>query len=142
LKKPCNFPETADLQKGVVEEKKRRELQWKKGQKMLEVVKKELEVRKVVGVRKGGVHGRSEASGSKRKASVEVVMPQKRAWKADEGEEEFTEAEYWANSMAMMQELSTTVKKVGEEVKVGHDMGNPWVTQPLPTLTPAWNQYL
>ncbi len=24
---------------------------------------------------------------------------------------------------------------------VGHDMGNPWVTQPLPAPTPMWNPY-
>jgi hypothetical protein len=25
--------------------------------------------------------------------------------------------------------------------QLGHDMGNPWVTRPLPAPTPAWNRY-
>ena len=91
LKKQCEFPGTADLRKAVAQ-RKAEIAEWKE--------KKRLEGQKKAEVKKGGVRGGSEASGSKWKApSVEVLMPPRKKTKQ---EAEMTEGQFRASVAATL----------------------------------------
>ena len=91
MKKPCEFPGTADLREAVAQ---------RKVEMAEEKKKKKLEGKMKAEVKKGGVRGGSEASGSKQKASsVEVVMP---PWKKVRQDAEMTEGQFCASVAATL----------------------------------------
>ncbi len=105
LKKPCEFPGTADLREAVAQ---------RKAEIAEEKKKKTVEGKTKAEVKKGGVRGGSEASGSKRKASsVEVVMPPRKKVRQNA---EMTEGQFRASVAATLGRVAVAAERTATQL--------------------------